>query len=539
MNCKEIEQLLSAYIDGELENQEKSIVSSHLKECPKCLKTKEQLERTVALVKSLKHVEAPSNILVNVREELEKKTIWIKIKEFLLLPLTTRQGIQSLVGIAAVLFLVIYINSQKSTMKTPKEIIQEQSSKNEEAVGSIQTKDTGVTGGKEQGLQKKINKPVENRKVIDGMYDRDAISGSNKKFAQKSEDASDKALKLQDQEIKKIAKDVIVKPQASGSSEFIAGGGQASGQVGAKVPVEKVEPRGAMSSALTGGYGKPDSAESIHSKMPESEKHEKAQDKLMKDTVWKMQAKEAAVLQADKAPGQGGLKSKEEIAEKKSSERAAARTKGAFPGIMGEKDKLGEANDQANVEANMSSKSAPDSLLESKKEEKKAEKASERQLQNLVMMPVKDKSDKNKIILEIPKDFNFVLKYGVGAKNILDTFKGDYTKDLISSKEETATVKLKLTQEEMKNIYNEMIKINILGYPQVFIPYAETRVKPNITYYLKIQINGKVNEIYWSDQNESRAGQAVKLRNLIENVIKIIETKEEYKKMPPAEGGYQ
>ncbi len=38
MNCESLEELLSAYIDGELSESEKMAVSLHLDECPRCRK---------------------------------------------------------------------------------------------------------------------------------------------------------------------------------------------------------------------------------------------------------------------------------------------------------------------------------------------------------------------------------------------------------------------------------------------------------------------------------------------------------------------
>ncbi len=44
MKCEEIEPLLSAYLDGELIQQERQKVEIHLEECPKCRKMLHDLE---------------------------------------------------------------------------------------------------------------------------------------------------------------------------------------------------------------------------------------------------------------------------------------------------------------------------------------------------------------------------------------------------------------------------------------------------------------------------------------------------------------
>jgi len=48
-------------------------------------------------------------------------------------------------------------------------------------------------------------------------------------------------------------------------------------------------------------------------------------------------------------------------------------------------------------------------------------------------------------------DFNLIFKYGVTARNELNTFQGTYTKDMIS--DPSITVDLSLTEEELSRIY--------------------------------------------------------------------------------------
>lgn len=141
-----------------------------------------------------------------------------------------------------------------------------------------------------------------------------------------------------------------------------------------------------------------------------------------------------------------------------------------------------------------------------------------------------------------PEDFNFILKYGVGAKNVLDTFAGTFTKDLVNAR--TVTTRLTLTPEEMAAVYAEMRRLNIFAYPEEFAPRQNgLYITPHPTYYLKVQMDGKVKEIYWEDitgeQNLSAQPQeAVQLRNLIDKIVRMIEAKEEFKQLPQPEGVY-
>ena len=104
-------------------------------------------------------------------------------------------------------------------------------------------------------------------------------------------------------------------------------------------------------------------------------------------------------------------------------------------------------------------------------------------------------------------DFNFILKYGVGAKNMINTFNGTYRKDLITTS--TEETELHLTDEDMQEIYKKMKAINILNYPSDYNPpYSdnpkpgvERHVEPNQTYILELAIDGVTKRITWVDLN--------------------------------------
>jgi len=145
----------------------------------------------------------------------------------------------------------------------------------------------------------------------------------------------------------------------------------------------------------------------------------------------------------------------------------------------------------------------------------------------------------NQMPIEKPKDFAFVLKYGIGAKNVLDTKDGTFTKDLIIAGAKNAP--LKLSDEELTTIYNEMQKIKIMNYPEYFKPDRlpiQRWVTPHPTYELTIEYNGKEKRIFWDDESLSEESESNKLRNVINLVKTIIENKEEYKKFPEPQGGY-
>jgi hypothetical protein len=141
-------------------------------------------------------------------------------------------------------------------------------------------------------------------------------------------------------------------------------------------------------------------------------------------------------------------------------------------------------------------------------------------------------------------DFGFILKYGVGAGNIVNTFEDTYTRDMIVEKD--TTIDFTFSNEEMTEIKKMMIGINIMNYPEEFTPpmsdSSDERfgrmVMPHPTYEIIVRIDGRRHEIIWHDSNESIASRAVKLRKMILRILKIIHNKEVIKNLPEPEGAY-
>lgn len=135
-----------------------------------------------------------------------------------------------------------------------------------------------------------------------------------------------------------------------------------------------------------------------------------------------------------------------------------------------------------------------------------------------------------------PSDFNFVLIYGINSGNELDTIKGTYTKDMIGAP--AVTTNLKLSEEEMNEIYLKMKDINILSYPEKFYPEGDVVHTPFETYSIKVVYSGMEKNIHWDDKNSSDSKEAVQLRNIFKRIHQIVSEKEEYKKLPKPKGGY-
>jgi hypothetical protein len=161
-------------------------------------------------------------------------------------------------------------------------------------------------------------------------------------------------------------------------------------------------------------------------------------------------------------------------------------------------------------------------------------------------------SSPQKMIDGVPADFGFILHYGVEGRNVLNTFKESYTKDLIM--DGTKTVPLVLSDKEMKGIYEEMKRMDILSAGEcpcqqdilltndssgnhTATVYSIVHSSPHTAIILHVRMDGRENTIEW-DLDNCRCEDAKWFEYLLYDIRKILEHTEEYKSLPKAKGGY-
>lgn len=130
-----------------------------------------------------------------------------------------------------------------------------------------------------------------------------------------------------------------------------------------------------------------------------------------------------------------------------------------------------------------------------------------------------------------PTSFNLIFKYGVGAKNELNTFDQTYTKDMIMNP--PVTIKFKLSDSDLAGIYQKISDLKLFDISQP--TKGNMMVTPCSSYYLKVEIDSSEKEMSWSN---CRGKIDDKLQQFTEYIISIIKSKEEYKKLPTPRGGY-
>ena len=130
-------------------------------------------------------------------------------------------------------------------------------------------------------------------------------------------------------------------------------------------------------------------------------------------------------------------------------------------------------------------------------------------------------------------------RYGVGAKNVFDTYTGTFTKDLIG--DPPVTIKMALTEDELLRIEVKLEEVNFLNRSYWdLIPHGSVSGMrtPFSTYYLKVSFKGVTREIRWNDSNlmpDDFQGPAAEVSKLLWSII---ELKPEYKSLPQPRGGY-
>ena len=129
--------------------------------------------------------------------------------------------------------------------------------------------------------------------------------------------------------------------------------------------------------------------------------------------------------------------------------------------------------------------------------------------------------------------------YGVGAENVLDTAHGTFTKDMIAAS--PITVAMTLDEEELARIAAGLVAIDIWSYPSVYTTAVTAEggwMEPHPTYRFEVTTARGTKVVEWEDAVWNSDPRAAKLRGLARLILRIVEARPEYQKLPPPTGGY-
>ena len=122
-------------------------------------------------------------------------------------------------------------------------------------------------------------------------------------------------------------------------------------------------------------------------------------------------------------------------------------------------------------------------------------------------------------------------------KDELNTYDNYLVKDLVL--DGLKKVKFWLTEEEQQKIENKINETNFYSLPDTIIDNSPVEISPNFQQYLRIKINDQEKEITWKYITPEYQTENYKsIEKLSNYLIQIIESKPEYKALPPRNGGY-
>lgn len=121
MECHDIREKLSAYIEGLISSEEKLRIDEHLKACQHCSESLADLKKTLEYVRNLEEVEPPpwlsGKVMATVRSEAEQKR---GILQRLFYPLHVKLPIEALAAIFIVITTVYVFKTMQPEMKLAK-----------------------------------------------------------------------------------------------------------------------------------------------------------------------------------------------------------------------------------------------------------------------------------------------------------------------------------------------------------------------------------------------------------------------------------
>lgn len=108
MDCREVKNKISEYIDGRLTGEEATLIREHLDRCASCLETVESMTRLIGLMQNIDTVDEPETILRDVKARLEKRAPLAELARRLFSPPKIKIPLE-LAGAALVVTLIMHM----------------------------------------------------------------------------------------------------------------------------------------------------------------------------------------------------------------------------------------------------------------------------------------------------------------------------------------------------------------------------------------------------------------------------------------------
>jgi hypothetical protein len=118
MNCGEIKELLSEYVDDVLDGKTKALVDEHLSTCKDCEEELASLKRLVNELGSLESVAPPRDFLDQLHERMEQRSSFSKILRTLFVPIRLKIPLEfaGAAAMAILVFSLLYVQKDRYRM---------------------------------------------------------------------------------------------------------------------------------------------------------------------------------------------------------------------------------------------------------------------------------------------------------------------------------------------------------------------------------------------------------------------------------------
>jgi hypothetical protein len=108
MNCADVRELLSEYVDGMLGAAPASAVEEHTARCPECRDTLESMSRITTHMNRMEPVDTPDGFLGRVNARIDQRSSFQNLTRRLFVPMRVKLPLE-LAGVAAAVFLILYV----------------------------------------------------------------------------------------------------------------------------------------------------------------------------------------------------------------------------------------------------------------------------------------------------------------------------------------------------------------------------------------------------------------------------------------------
>ena len=102
---------------------------------------------------------------------------------------------------------------------------------------------------------------------------------------------------------------------------------------------------------------------------------------------------------------------------------------------------------------------------------------------------------------KMPKDFELTFQFGFHAEDAT-LFDSRKSKLIVQGLDTVMNFKIKLTKQEKQTIYNELQKINFIGYPEKYLYQNSDTIRmyvisPCQHYFLTVTLNNNLKTVEW------------------------------------------